>query len=90
MSWAGHVAHRMRKAYKIVVEILKIRDHSDDLDADGGILEWILEKEWEVVDSVQWSLMLMRLSSTIEFCISMERKDLMQHKDPMALCCSYD
>jgi hypothetical protein len=35
----------MRNSYKILLEILKVRNHSDDLGVDGGIvLEWIVEK----------------------------------------------
>jgi hypothetical protein len=36
---------QMMNAYKILVENLKGRDHSKDMDVDGGIiLEWILRK----------------------------------------------
>jgi hypothetical protein len=47
MIWAGHVARmgEIRNAYKVLVENLKGRDHSEDVGIDGRIiLEWILVK----------------------------------------------
>jgi hypothetical protein len=40
MGWVGHVARmgEMRNTYKILVEILKGRDHSEDLGVDARII----------------------------------------------------
>jgi hypothetical protein len=48
IRWIGHVAHmgKMRNAYKILLEILKGRDRSEDLGVDGMIiLKWILGRQ---------------------------------------------
>jgi hypothetical protein len=45
--WVGHVASmgKMRNIYKILVNILGGRDHSEDLSADGRLtLEWIIKE----------------------------------------------
>jgi hypothetical protein len=47
MRWTGHRAlmGKIRNTYKIVIEKMKGRDHSEDLDVDGKrILEYILRK----------------------------------------------
>jgi hypothetical protein len=50
---ASHIAHmvEMRNAYKISVGKRKGRNHSEDQDADGRLLEWNLrETDWEDVN----------------------------------------
>jgi hypothetical protein len=47
LRWEGHVAcmDDMRKAYKILLENLKGRDHLEDTGIDGKmILEWIIKR----------------------------------------------
>jgi hypothetical protein len=44
MKWVGHVAltEEMRNTYKILVGIVKGRDHVEDLGVDGKMLKWLL------------------------------------------------
>jgi len=46
IRWAEHAARMgdMRNAYKIWVRKLEGKSHLEDLDVDGRILEWVLEK----------------------------------------------
>jgi len=45
MGGACSTHEDMRNAYRILVESLKRRDYSEDLDVDGKIiLQWILSK----------------------------------------------
>jgi hypothetical protein len=46
MRWAGHVQQmgEMRNTFCILVENMKGRDHSEDIDVDGRIiLTWSLQ-----------------------------------------------
>jgi hypothetical protein len=48
MEWSGHVARmgEMRNEYKLGLEILEGRDHSEDLDVDvRKTLTWEIESE---------------------------------------------
>ena len=48
IRWAGHVARvgKRRGVYRVLVGILKERDHLGDTDVDGRIiLRWIFRKE---------------------------------------------
>jgi hypothetical protein len=47
LRWEGHVAciEDMRKAYKILLDNLKGRDHLEDIGMDAKmILEWIIKR----------------------------------------------
>jgi hypothetical protein len=46
MRWVGHVMYmgEMRNLYRILLHILKVRDHLEELGIDGRILKCILGK----------------------------------------------